>query len=58
MPGVNICEIFFVYEIAELETTFKRLFDLHFEIEHVKDSIAAERGETLEKLNTLIKEYN
>lgn len=57
VPGAAICEIFFVYEIAELETAFKRLFDLHFEIEHVKDSIAGSRGETIEHLNTLIEEY-
>lgn len=57
VPGTAICEIFFVFEIAELETVYKRLLDLHFEIEHIKDSIAASRGETIEHLNTMIEEY-
>lgn len=30
VPGLEICELFFVYEIADLENVYKKLFDLHF----------------------------
>ena len=30
VPEADICELFFVHEIADLEVKFKKLFDLHF----------------------------
>lgn len=40
VPEAEIVDLFFVYEIAELEDKFKKLFDLGFEIEYLKQSIS------------------